>query len=490
MSVITYGPIIGYVFRKNNKWSCRIILETLAKNTIQLEGKYFEVEYLRFKLGKAYMHRFIIHGLDENTHYSFKFDNEVCTLFTPSIGEGISVYTLSCDGGNNYSYYMKNARNFYNLSEDKDETLWTRLYEDICKEEKFTLALHIGDNFYCDDVVRDIFNKYTFKTDGTSIDKITQLPMYKYEILSRLQIQYRKIFNNPYKKKTLSVNSHLMMHDDHEYYDDYRSSKINNDKTELNDILIENLSKMFKYYQYLLYKDPHDEDLDIYIDDYAPLGIAIPDERTNRKYFDEKSEYPIFSEKQMNNMKLFFENPKLTSIAISFTIPLTLLTKTFNTYANMLAKNASDGWATSDSRVNQRKNILDILFKSDKKIAVFGGDLHFGQMSYLTNNKKVIPFIVTSGISSCPPDGYSKIVYGIMRLFQSRCFLSGIFSSRVTNVHDFNYCKFKTSENWDFFLTQKFTLKTYLREDCDLTISYEKSYSCVGALLSSLNFFQ
>lgn len=460
MSNITYGPFIGYVFRNRNKWSCRIILETLTKDKVPLmmKGEYSDIEYKKFRLGKAYMHRFIIHGLNEGTHYFFKFDDEVCTLITPSIGTEINIYTLSCDGGSgNYSYYPKNAQEFYNLFEDHDENLWVRLYNDISEEKRFTLTLHLGDNVYCDAIV-----EYLSKKPHLSKD----------EILSVCQHYYRKVFNNPYKKKTLRTNSHLMMHGDH----DYGSSDI-----KISEIIIYNLRKMVKYYQHLLYEDPihENKDFDIYIDDYTPLGIIMPDSRTNRKYYNEETKYPILSEEQMSRIELFLKNSKLTSIAFCLSTPLTLI-------AGLLINYSYDGWTASPSRINQRNEIINLLFKSDKKVAVISADLHVGQMQYLSDNKKVIPFLISSGISSYPPTGLQLIVYEFMRFFQRIYGPEGLISSAITHIYDFNYCKFTISEDWEFKGTQDFIIKTYLQNDTDLTINYSQPISRLDTLLSFL----
>lgn len=477
----TFGPIVGYVSRfKDNIWACRVVVETLTpKIEIDIQGpKVDTLLYRQFPLGQAYIHRFIVQGLLEDTIYTFRFGDKECMLRTPKKDKEISIYALSCDGMQNYNFYKQNARDFHGLKEG-DDSLWDRLNNDIKNQDNFVLTLHIGDNFYCDDIYKQLLQQYTFEENKIT-EKGTVIEEQK--ILGYLQENYRKI----YKKKKISVGSHLFMNDDHEVYDDFGDSQTNiSDGTIMNKYLIDICKKMYKYYQFILYEDPDTfSSGDIYIDDYRPLGIAIPDLRGNRQYISKETKYPILAKEQMDDLKAFFCRKELQSMIICFSIPLTLMNSQTTRITNLLMGTAADGWGASQSRVNQRDEILQIL-STHTKLAIIGGDLHYGMMSYLTNEVSVIPTIITSGISSYPPTGMNKLVYPLMSLFQPRVF-GNFYNSAIQQINDFNYLKMVINKEWNFSDKQTFKLKTYLRRDKCLTIEYTKSYSWIYALLSTI----
>lgn len=379
------------------------------------------------------------------THFVLRIRN--VHYVPPKKGKEITVYNLSCDEGQNFSSYPLNVRDFYGLKEG-DETLWPRLNNDIKSQDNFTLTLHIGDNVYCDDI-------YTTLLSSSKNEE---------EMITHIQEHYRTVFN----RKTLSTGSHLFMQDDHE---------VGNDVVDQarNDYLISLFRKVYRYYQFIMYKDPDDlSTWDIYIDDYAPLGIAIPDLRINRQYITTQTKYPILSQKQMDDFTHFFSRTDITSAIVWFSIPLIgrspFLVNLINTFIGSVVAGGA-----SPSRLNQRDEILDILTAWNSKLIIVGGDTHYGMLFYLTN---VITVIITSGISSYPPKGVLKfITFVAMKIFQPR-FFNDFVASPIKQFSDFNYLKIKVGTDWNFNDIQKFQLKTYLRtKDTQLTINYKKSYS-------------
>lgn len=343
---------------------------------------------------------------------------------TPELNN-TSVYFVSCDG-----QFMKKINEIIPIYNIEDDDMWKKLYMDIQADTNtHKYVIHLGDQVYMDAAHKELVENKT--TDDEDTVKRTY---YKY---------YKMNYENKYKRKVLRSVHNIMIGDDHEVIEGYGSIKNN-----LTEIMLNNVTKMYKTFQEDLYGI---EDHNIKHLVFNDFQIIIPNLRKYRKlYTDNNTKYPIMGETQMTELEDIIKNTqtKITRTYYASTIPLVGVNKLLNDLISFVSGNNTlyiDDYISSDGYSNERIHIMNELFKITNDVVVIGGDYHYAEHYEFIKNGKTIKQITTSPISSVHPgilkikliDNVSEI---LLKLLYDRI-IADTFIEKKWVVLDYNYLK-------------------------------------------------
>jgi hypothetical protein len=409
-----------------------LILGNLYKQDDQLwvivlsSNKLDDYKYVKktIVVDKIVIYQYKIQIDEKNTR--IKIGDETINIpnITPELNN-TSIYFVSCDG-----QFMKKVNDVIPIYNIEDDDMWKKLYMDIQADSNtHKYVIHLGDQVYMDAAHKELIENKT--TDDPDIVKRTY---YKY---------YKVNYENKYKKKVLESVHNIMVGDDHDVLDGYGS--ITNNLTQT---MLDNVKKMYKTFQEDLYSVELHNIKHLVFNDFQ---IIIPDLRKYRKlYTDNSTKYPIMGETQMKELEDIIKNTQ-TKIKRTYyvnTIPLVGVNKLLNNLISAVSGNKTlyiDDYISSDGYLNERKHVVNELFKLNNDVVVIGGDYHYAEYYNFIKNGKTIKQIITSPISSPHPgvlgikliDDVAEIV---LKILYDRI-ISDTQIEKKWVVLDYNYLK-------------------------------------------------
>lgn len=482
-------PIIGkYSYNAQSKfWSTRIVIDgdtrvidvnvtnekADEKNNDEIK---FNIKYHNF--GKSIMSIIEVDNLLSGSHYTVQLVNEqnnfeLCYLFAPENGSKVKYFLLSCDGYNSYPDYKFNEKEFYEnlkIKADNKTPMWEKIYKDAYEETKnnnFCQFIHLGDQVYLDSVVAELLKLYGQK-ELSEEEKINAIELMKNE--------YRKTFNKPYTRDTYKHFSHLMILDDHEIIDDWKSLKTNWQNQTITKSISDCCLYVYKMYQHSLFESPDNLSYKDFRWSYDLFDVKVvtPDLRTYRTQLDVNVEYPMCGSDQFEwiTSEMKKDNRDIMLILSSAMVH----GGEFQTA--MLSKSSTplaDGWASNEDRVRERNEILKLVafVRETKRVILVSGDSHkSGSYIFEHPNSLRFPYLVSSPISSHPSVGeISKTENSCLNLFLCCVFNAGNSATDTkvmgdykivesNTINDYSYCILNMKGN-DFTNTDA-QYKTYL----------------------------
>jgi hypothetical protein len=356
-----------------------------------------------------------------------------------------SVYFVSCDGQNTKKYKYSTPQNVYNVNDDTD--MWKKLYMDIKADTNIhKYVIHLGDQVYMDDAHDELIKNKT--TNDEDILRRTYYDVYKSN------------YGNRYKKKVLRSAYNVMIRDDHDIIDNYKSVPDN-----LTSAMVNNVMDMYKIFQEDLYGVKEHNVKHLIFDDFQ---IIIPDLRKYRQpVTDNNTMFPIMGATQMKEFDDIVKNTP-TNIKRTYyasTIPLVGIDKPLDTFVGIITGNTTlnvDDYISSSKYLTERVHIMNKLFELDN-VVVIGGDYHYAEYYTFVKNGKTIKQITTSPISSDPvtlrSPVYEKILAWILiKMFYDRT-IDDIAIDKKWSVFDYNYLKV-TNKNAEICCYDKYHSKS------------------------------
>ena len=407
--------ILGNLYNKDNDSMCIVVLSST---------KLFDYKYCKKTnvIDDVVIYRYIIKISDKNNH--IQIGNK--TIYIPNVKPQLnntSVYFVSCDGQNMLG--KSNPIQIYNVSDDTD--MWKKLYIDIKSDTNIhKYVIHLGDQVYMDDAHNELIK------NGATTNEDTMRRIY-YNV-------YNTSYNNKYKKKVLKSAYNVMIGDDHEYINNFRSVP-NNLTTEM----LSNTTRMYKIFQEDLYGKDHHNIKHLVFNDFQ---IIIPDLRKYRQLVtDTTTKYPIMGQTQMTEFNNIVKNTSLQIKRTYYvsTTPLVGVKSLIPWFSCM----EGDDYIQSEFRLNERKYIMNKLFTLNN-VVVIGGDYHYAEYYIYDNyNGKEIKQITTSPISSTPPIVSTKNSLFLFDKIIFYIFVKPFYDITIDNiaidkkwaVFDYNYLK-------------------------------------------------
>jgi hypothetical protein len=346
----------------------------------------------------------------------------------PSL-ENTSFFFVSCDGQNTKKYKNSNPISVYSTKDDTD--MWKKLYNDICADPNpHKYVIHLGDQVYLDDAHDALME------NGTMNDAQTVLRTY-YDV-------YDKSFNNLYKKRILESCYNVMMGDDHDIIDNYKSVENNLTPTMLNSAML-----MYKAFQDDLC-DTNGLGSSIKHITGADFQVIIPDLRKHRRLITEKIDFPIMGKTQFDELSSIVQRTpsSISKTIYASTIPLVGVNSTLDTTIGLLSGNKTvniDDYISSASYLRERAMVLDKLFELNN-VTVVGGDYHYAEHYELSKNGKTVHQFTTSPISSDPitlrnPWCEQVLFSTLVRFMYDWNVDDNISVDKKWSVFDYNYLK-------------------------------------------------
>ena len=379
------------------------------------------------------IYKYIIKINDINT--KIIFGNKYIDI--PNIkptSDNTSLYFVSCDGQNSEKYSFTSPAKYYYSCNNCD--MWKKLYLDIKADKNIhKFVIHLGDQVYLDDANDELINNKII--DDTEIKR------------TYFNVYYDN-FNKKYKKKILRTVHNIMIGDDHEFINSYKSIPNN-----LTPSMIKNAHLMYKTFQESLYSFQEHNIKHLLFSDSQ---IIIPDLRKYRQNnTDTYKKYPIFGETQMNEFENIIKRTKnIKNTYYVSTTPLIGISRLISKIAKIILGNKllyTDDYISSNTYLNERDYVINKLFELDNNVIIIGGDYHYSELYNLTqinketNKIKTIKEIITSPISSDPFLLRENIILQIFcRLINMFVYDRYIKSINVNinkkwSVYDYNYLK-------------------------------------------------
>ena len=372
--------------------------------------------------------------------------------------ENTSVYFVSCDGQNIKKYNVSNPIEVYNLKEGDDTDMWKKLYDDIEADQKIhKYVIHLGDQVYMDDAHDELIKSNTID------NKAIREAYYKV---------YETNYKNPYKKKVLETAYNVMIGDDHDYINNYKS--VTNNLTPL---MVSNVEEMYKIFQEDLYGAKEHNIKHLLFEDFQ---MIIPDLRKYRQLVDNTdttTKYPIMGQKQMDDFNDIIKttSDKIKRTYYVSTIPLVGVNKTLDKIIGFIYGDKTiniDDYIQSE-KYEERKHIMNKLFEL-QNVTIIGGDYHYAEYYTFIRNNQQIRQIITSPISSDPVflrSSFYKKIFGwiLNKLFYDRI-IDDITIVKNWFVFDYNYLKITKEEA---------TLCTYNKDNTKHFPMLDVECSCV-----------
>jgi len=338
-----------------------------------------------------------------------------------------SVYFVSCDGQNIKKYENSNPIVVYNVNDNTD--MWKKLYMDIKADMNIhKYVIHLGDQMYMDDAHDELIKNKTTNDEDT--------------VRSTYYDVYKSNYANKYKKKILKSAYNVMIGDDHDIIDNYKSVP-----TNLTGTMLKNAKEMYKIFQEDLYGVTDHDIKHLVFNDFQ---IIIPDLRKYRQLItDTTTKYPIMGETQMIEFGNIVKNTP-TNIKRTYyvsTIPLVGVNKTLDKIIGIVSGNTTvniDDYISSNTYLTERVHIMNKLFELDN-VVVIGGDYHYAEYYTFVKNGKTMKQITTSPISSdaitLRSPWYKKVLAWILtKLFYDKI-IGDITIDKKWSVFDYNYLK-------------------------------------------------
>ena len=309
---ITLGPMLGNATknRADGSYTARVVFETLKDQVIHVQLSDTSCRVVHRILAIPHLETHVLHIL--KVTYAPVPDAildvtlcDDCTIHIPRTEHStqtIKTHFLSCDGEHTKEYNTSSPVEFYSSATPYSlefDSLWERLNATIAKDGP-SRVFHIGDQVYMDDVVSAVVFAETPKTQA--------------EMMAMIGEFYRAKFNKPFRHCVLKSAFNVMMWDDHEVVNTYRTVlKHNARQYELPADLEPLLISAYHYYQRSLYEDPDAPSnmptMHVQMED---AQFIIPDLVAFRKLADSPDAMPIMGEAQFNHVKSLLDNPERT----------------------------------------------------------------------------------------------------------------------------------------------------------------------------------
>lgn len=412
--------ILGNLYNQDNS------LWIIILSSIELDGyKYFKKTNVVDDI-IIYQYNIKIH--DNMTHIKIGHKTIHIPNLKPQLNN-TSVYFVSCDGQDTKKYKYSNPIAVYNVKDDTD--MWKKLYNDIKADTNIhKYVIHLGDQVYMDDAHDELIKNNT--TNDYNTVRRTYYNTYKLN------------YTNKYKKKVLESAYNIMIGDDHDIIDNYRSIPNN-----LTSTMINNVTEMYKIFQEDLYSvNPHNIKHLVFKD----FQIIIPDLRKYRKPITDKiTIYPIMGQTQMKEFDNIIKNTQINIKRTYYvsTIPLVGVNKTLDNILYLLTGGQEDyyldDYIASPTYTNEQKYILEKLFELNRDVVIICGDYHMADYYTFIKNGKTIKQITTSPISSDPlilrnPFYERAIFWMLTKLIYDRT-IDDITIDKKWIIFDYNYLK-------------------------------------------------
>jgi hypothetical protein len=469
---VIFGPIIGYIDSVSH--IARVVFETKNKiEMTQIETEiqcdvYYELTYHNTHGLHIYLMRI---ELGDMQTVNINILNDVFIIRNHDDNKKTLAYYLSCDGaysqGDNYPGYPETENSYMKIShldKFKYESPWQKLNEDIENNinDHNIIVIHLGDQVYMDEVVKKIIN-----------DNITDTS----ERVKLISESYRVKFNKKWKKNVLSSVSNIMMWDDHEIVDDFKSVAINEDGINITNELARLLIEMYYYYQRMLFRDPDDPTI-IYTFKKNESQYIIIDTLVNR---NTSLVYPILGESQHDEIRDFINNSSdVKKTYIISPVPIYGKSFVFNRLITLYKRWADNDFSVDKIAQEEREQLIKMITEGiyENKlgdVVLIGGDYHQGNVSIVNRmyKDKIIKFynVITSPISSQP------IKYEFFNVVDNLMFMrydTNTLIKRLNYIGDYNY--FKTYDD-------KMEMVTYTGD------TYEYEYATSTSNIADINEF-
>jgi hypothetical protein len=406
--------IIGRISFHKNSCSVRILfdiekddqlitvyLNQIVRN-IQLNSKKSHIEIFDdLKLDFNYEGI----ALFEDKKYSFQFN----TTNNPNIAY------VSCCG-----YYSIGK----NGNIDTDDKTLKKL-----ADEKFDLMIHMGDQIYADHI----------KAIGCLN------PENEYRQL------YRKVFGSNIMQKILRKGSHIMICDDHEFY-----NAVNN--LNKNDPYCIAARNMYIEYQESLWGNEYSKCKNI---TFNKNNIIIPNIRFE-SVFNYDKDNPFISEVLQTDVIMCLKKKCKNVIVTSLPILA-------NNKIGSWLKSKIDKYSQDDSTLPKHSkntiNFLDKIRESNCEIILVSGNLHFSSKSDIFyENKKIAKQYISSGLSKKCTINNNKFYYGsllIDKINLGKYKLGKYKSTFKIRKYDTNYTLIMNDNTVKQYVGNNFPIKNF-----------------------------
>lgn len=375
----------------------------------------------------VFVYQYNIEIGDKPTHIQLGHKTITIPNVKPQLNN-TSVYFVSCDGQNAKKYKYSSPIAVYNVSDDTD--MWKKLYMDIKADTNIhKYVIHLGDQVYMDDAHDELIQ------NGTIDDDVMRRTYYDV---------YKSNYANRYKKKILRSAYNVMIGDDHDIIDNYKSVPNN-----LTETMLKNVKEMYEIFQEDLYGVKEHDIKHLVFKDFQ---IIIPDLRKYRKPItDNTTKYPIMGETQMTEFDNIVKDTT-TNIKRTYyvsTTPLVGVNKNLDSIVDVLSGGQADYhldyYIASSTYTNEQKYVLGKLFELDNDVVVICGDYHMADYYTFVKDKKSIKQITTSPVSSDPLVLTDPLYIQVLAWLLNKLIYDGtiddISIDKKWFVFDYNYLK-------------------------------------------------
>ena len=264
---------------------------------------------------------------------------------------------------------------------------------------------------------------------------------------------YRDNFNKSYKKDVLRKCCNVMMYDDHEIVDTYKSVNLHS-KYEyvLTPKLEQLLLNGWIYYQRSLYANP-DVEMDLMYVEYADARFILPDLIKYRQHYTSTDDFPTMGKAQFDTMVTYLRAPAKTymSTSLMFTSPLLASGRAIN---HTLSKFLSPDWLSefsgTPSKIKERDAIVLACTEATRNknngfVYIISGDSHYSEFSMITDDQlRQVPHFISSPMSSqIMPDAW----IGWVNTATWDRVHAGYITERSHYLSDYNYVSMFLNES-------------------------------------------